>query len=80
MLIDSTVKPISRRLVSAASIGFIPVLEVARDVFDHHDRIVHHEPRRNGQRHQRQIVQRVSQQIHRAESGDDARPAPHARE
>ncbi len=42
-------------------------LDIARDILDHHDRVVHHEAGRNRQRHQRQIVQAVSQQIHHAE-------------
>ena len=50
---------------------FHAMFEVARNVFDHHNRIVHHESRGNGQRHQRKIVQGVPDQIHRAERGDD---------
>jgi len=34
------------------------------------DRVVHHEARRNRQRHQRQIVQTVAQQVHHAERAD----------
>ena len=33
----------------------------ARDVFDDDNRIVNHESRSNGQRHEREIVQRVPQ-------------------
>ena len=57
MLIDSTVKPISREPRSAASSGGMPRLEVARDVLDHHDRVVHDEAGRDRQRHQRQVVE-----------------------
>ncbi len=32
-------------------------LDVAHDVFDHHDGVVHHETRRDRQRHERKIVE-----------------------
>ena len=32
-------------------------LDVADDVLDHHNGIIHHEPRRDGQGHQREVVQ-----------------------
>ena len=41
--------------------------DVARDVLDHHDGVVHHEPGGNGQGHQAQIVQAVAEQVHHAE-------------
>ena len=56
------------------------VLDVARDVLQHHDRVVDHEAGGDGQRHQRQIVQAVAQQVHRAERADDARPARRRRD
>ena len=46
-------------------------LHVPHDVFEHHDRVVHHEAHRKRQRHQRQIVDRVAQQIHNGEGADD---------
>ena len=45
-----------------------PMLHVAHDVFQNHDGVIHHEPSRNRQRHERQIIQAVAQQIHAPES------------
>ena len=44
--------------------------DVARDVLDHHDRVVHHEAGGNRQGHQSQVVQAVAEQVHHAEGGD----------
>ena len=44
--------------------------DVAGDVLDHHDRVVHHEAGRDRQGHQRQVVQAVAEQVHHAEGGD----------
>ena len=70
VLMESTVKPISRAPWKAASTGAHSFLDVASDVFQHDDGVVHHEAGRNGQRHQGKIVQAVVQQIHHAESSD----------
>ena len=43
------------------------VLDVADDVLQHDDRIVHHEADGDRQRHQRQIVEAVIEQIHHRE-------------
>ncbi len=43
---------------------------MARDVFQHHDGIVHDESGRNRQRHQRQIVEAVADQVHGGERRD----------
>ena len=48
----------------------VAALDVAGDVLDHHDRIVHDEAGRDGERHQRKIVQAVVQEVHRAERAD----------
>src|SRR5947209_17802890 len=40
------------------------------DVLDDHDGVIHNEPGGNGQRHEREIVDAVSQQIHHPE-GDE---------
>src|SRR5713226_3447736 len=45
----------------------VALLDVAGDVLDHDDGVVHHEARGNGERHERKIVQAVAQQIHHAE-------------
>ena len=53
--------------VSAAMAGLQSHFEISSDVLDHDDRVVHDESRRNGQCHQREIVDAVSQQVHHAE-------------
>ncbi len=65
-------------------VGRIPLLHVADDVLDHHDRIVDHETGADGQRHQREVVEREARKPHHAErrdqrqrqrhTGDDRRP------
>ncbi len=42
---------------SAAWCGVSPVLDIARHVLDHHDRVVDGRTGRDGERHQRQIVE-----------------------
>src|ERR1700689_4943731 len=51
---------------------------VPNDFFQHHDRVVHYESHRERQRHQRQIVHRVVEQVHhrkRARNGHRQRDA-----
>ena len=48
----------------------VAFFDVALDVLDHHDGVVHHEAGGDGQRHQRKIVERVAQQVHHAEGAD----------
>ena len=79
-LIESTVKPISLRSPQRRLHRRHALLEIARDVFDHHDRVVHHEARRNRQRHQRKIVDAVAEQIHHAERPDQRNRHRHARD
>ncbi len=45
-------------------------LDIAGDVFDHHDGVIDHEAGRDRQRHQRQVVQAVPEQVHHAERAD----------
>ena len=78
MLIESTVKPISSAPCSAACHGLHAIFDMTRDIFDHHDRVVHHESGGDREGHQREIVQRVADQIHRAESGDQRDRHRHA--
>src|ERR1700734_2684604 len=47
-----------------------PALYVTRDVFEHHDGIIHNEAGGNRQRHERQIVQTIAQQVHASEGAD----------
>ena len=58
--------------------GRIARFDVARDVLDHHDGIVHHEAGGDGQRHQRQVIQAVAQDVHRRESADQRQRHSHA--
>ena len=53
----------------------IAPLDIARDVLDHHDGVVHHEAGRNGQRHQGEVVQAVPEQVHHAESSHQRQTA-----
>ena len=53
--------------------------QIARDVFNHHDGIVHHKARRNGQRHQGKIVDGIAQQVHHAKGSDQRYRHGHAR-
>src|SRR5208282_637625 len=46
-------------------------LQIAVDVFDHDDGVIHHKAGGDGQCHQRQIVQAVSQQVHHAKRAHD---------
>ena len=41
-----------------------PVLDMAGDILDYHDRVIDHEAGRDGQRHQREIVEQEARQIH----------------
>ncbi len=64
MLIDRIVKPISPRALEGRLQRRQPRLDVTVDVLQHHDGIVDHEADRDGQRHQRQIVQAVAEHVH----------------
>src|SRR5208283_611644 len=46
------------------------LLEIARDIFDHYNRIVHHKAGRNSERHEREIVDAVVKKVHHAERAD----------
>ncbi len=46
-------------------------LEMAHDVLEHHDRVVDHEADGERERHQRQVVEAVVQQVHHRERADD---------
>ena len=63
-LIETMVKPISPAPLSAASNGFIAVLDMAHDVLEHHDGVVDDEADRDRQRHQREVVEAVADQVH----------------
>ena len=52
-------------------VGRLAGFDIARDVLDHHDGIVHHEAGRDRQRHQGQVVERIAQQVHHREGAHD---------
>ncbi|MNS52711.1 hypothetical protein D3C72_854320 [compost metagenome] len=54
------------------------VFQVAGDVLQHDDRIVHHEAGGNGQRHQREVVERIAGQQHHRERTDQRQRHRHA--
>ncbi len=64
MLMDRMVKPISPAPLSVASSGESARLDVPVDVLQHDDGVIDHEADRDGQRHQRQIVQAVVKHVH----------------
>ena len=47
------------------------MLHVARDVLEHHDRVVDNESHAKRQRHQRQVVEAVAEEVHQSERADD---------
>ena len=71
--------PLERRVV-----GRLALLDEAGHVLGHHDGVVDDEARGDGERHQRQVVEAVAEQVHHAErrqererhghAGDDRRP------
>ena len=70
MLIEKTVKPISLRAFQRRCKRLHAVFNVPRDVLHHHDGVVHHETARDGQRHQREVVEAVAAQVHHRERAD----------
>ena len=70
MLMESTVNPISLRAVERGRERLHTAFDVPGDVFDHYDRVVHHEAGCDGQRHQRQVVEVVAEQVHGSEGRD----------
>ena len=60
-VIDRIVKAISLEPFSAASNGFMPLLDMARDVLEHDDRVVDDEADRQRDREQRDIVDRIAE-------------------
>ena len=51
--------------------GAVAFFNEARDVFDHHDGVVYHEARGDGERHEGEVVEAVSEQVHDAEGAHD---------
>ncbi len=69
-----------RRAVERGLHRRLPHLEVADDVLEHHDRVVDHEPDGERQRHERQVVEAVVQQVHHRERADDRHRQREARD
>ena len=68
IVIDRIVKLISLALFERrVERRFVALLHPADGVLQEHDRVVHQEPDRQRQRHQREVVQAVAQQLHRDE-------------
>ena len=68
---ETIVKPICLRALERRLERRLALLDVARDVLDHHDRVVDDEAGRDGERHQRQVVEAVAEQVHHAERADE---------
>ena len=65
-VIERMVKAISFEPLIAASNGFMPVLDMARNVLEHDDRVVDDEADRKRDRQQRDVVDRIAEQKHEA--------------
>ena len=70
-VIETMVKPISREPSSGGLQRALAHLDVAHDVLQHHDGVVHDEADGEGERHQREVVEAVAEQVHHRERADD---------
>ena len=70
MVSEMMVKPICSAPLQRRRMRRLALFDVADDVLDHHDGIVHHEAGGDGQRHQGEVVEAVAQQVHHAERAD----------
>ena len=77
---DKTVKAISRAPRNAASQRGLALFDVAGDVFDHHDGVVHHKARGDGEGHEGEVVQAVAAEIHDPEGADERDRHRHPRD
>ena len=71
-VIVTTAKPISRAPRIAGRERVHALLDVAEDVLQHHDGVVHHQADRQHQRQQRQRVDGEAEQRHQGEGADQA--------
>lgn len=60
---EMIVKPISPAPLRAAVSGF-SLFDIARNILDNHNRVIDHKPRGDGQRHQRQVIDREIEEYH----------------
>ena len=77
-VMETMVKPISPRAPQRRLERPLAHLDVADDVLQHHDRVVHHESDGEDQRHHRKIVEAETQQVHHRERADDGERQRHA--
>ena len=59
--------------------GRYALFAIACDIFQHDDRVVYHKPRRNRERHERQIVKAITQHVHDTERRDQRHGNGHGR-
>ena len=69
-----------RRAFHRRFVRVLALFEKARDVLDHHDRVVDHEAGRDGQRHQRQIIEAEAELVHDRERADQRQRHGQARD
>ena len=79
-VIETIVKPDLGRAVERRLQRRLAHVQVADDVLQHHDRVVHDEADRQRQGQQRQVVERVAEQVHDPERGDDRHRQREARD
>ena len=70
-VIETIVKRDFLRAVERGRHRVFAMLHVPDDVLEHDDRVVDDEADRERERHQRQVVEAVAQQVHRRERADD---------
>ena len=75
---ETMVKPICSAPLQRRLHGRVALFEVAGDVLDHDDGIVHHEAGGDGERHQREVVEAVAERIHGGEGADNRERHGHA--
>ena len=73
IVIEMIVKPISREPFERRGQRILAFFHVAEDVFQHDDRVVDHQADRQGQRHQRQIVEAIAEHVDDGEGADQRR-------
>ena len=70
---ETMVKPICAEPFQRRLEGRLALFDVTGDVLDHHNGVVHHEAGGDGQCHQAQVIQAVSEQIHHAKRPDQGK-------
>jgi hypothetical protein len=72
MVSERMVKPICAAPFERGLHGWDAFFDVAHNIFDHNDRIIDHKTSGDCERHERQVIQAVAQQIHHP-AGPDQR-------